>query len=126
MNLSLNTHHYDGKIAKELIPEYETLNINIKELIGNMISKIELQNNKSIFSPTVLNKFKSGINVFLDKNNIDKTDNIDALFLLYLVYKKIENIDVLDEYFFIIEQICDITDGPCPQGRSKRLIQCLY
>lgn len=65
-----------------------------------------------------------------NKQNIDTANNIDARQLFITVLDKIMQIkDEQDKHFFFClleEQLTDMKNlGPCPQGRTTRLLQLL-
>jgi len=123
----LNNDYYDGKITSDDIYK------NIKEYFFNKPNNYRMDN----FTTTVncmININWSPISVKMlklllndRKHNKDPSDNLDAEYLLCLIWEKLKNNPINNLYVW--EQIEDISNEKCPQGRCKRLfsiVKSLY
>lgn len=120
----LNTHYYDGKIKQKYLTikssfnqqplDLETSLHEIEELIGKNIK------NEKIKQQTLrmLNLFKG------TSGNYDRANDIDARELIRYVWTRVREYDSSGQQLFL-EQLREIKNGTCPQGRTTRLIQLI-
>ena len=129
----LNTHYYDGKlnIHELVIAIQELQKITASELTVEkqaLFSKLiaDIQHNTSIN-----NRYRSRAVIAINRisqsirkpANLDRTNNMYADDVLYIVCRKLSDPDSL---VYIAEQLSDIiTFGQCAQGRSTRIFQVL-
>lgn len=128
----LETHFYDGKIKelyKELVykqnttTDFTSIKWNINEVLKEII------NNKSRLN---LNQEKNNLvnrAIFLiiheRDSNYDPINDIDVLDILcrtWYFVKKLEPNEQIEFY----NQLMEINNGSCSQGRSTRLFQIFY
>lgn len=131
-NVSSDTHHYDGKLKVHpligIITEQQQVTVEEKRrLFIRLIEDVRL-------NPIINTKYRSTaiqaiskINQDIHKPpNHDKTNDIYADDILYLICKRIDETKDLDILVYLAEQLSDIiTSGSCPQGRSTRVFQVL-
>ena len=132
MSSKLNTHFYDGKLSglyKELvssIPKEELDKLSIDETQKELIKYVK-ENKKTLkFSLKDHTKCIQMINQLCQntpKNN-DTKNNIQVKDLLPMVWHYVKEYDPSGKCLFF-EQILEIYNGPCPQGRTTRLLQCV-
>jgi hypothetical protein len=116
----LNTHSYDGKLielAKYIINNFEAV-LSFDDTIKEMILSINNTNYKKKEDVVkVLNLLNND-----RKNNTDNTNKISVEELLPRLWEVIrDNSEKENEYVY--EQLADILNGTCPQGRCTRIIQ---
>src|SRR4029079_4159172 len=124
--ISVNTHNYDGELGKiyHELKIYDDNNL-IPPLEWNLvINEIEIKLEE------YLNRNPSDQNVKKwwevlksdDKNNYDDANKIHIHELLCRLWRFVRHYDegALNIFF---EQISDISNGSCSQGRSTRLAQ---
>ncbi len=119
----LNTHYYDGKLHPRFIQLQESLkNTKLPTLnqcfieINQLINSSKLSKSQKKIAINMLNKLKS------KQGNYDQKNNIHVHQLLPLIWSKVKNYDQSAQSIFL-EQLIDINNGQCPQGRVARLIQ---
>ncbi len=114
----LNTHEYDGKWFEPL-----------KEVLNNYT-----QLPSSIPAANFTQEQQYYVNMILNdqSGNVDLVNNTDAKTLLFILFDCLEKIKLKstpEEYTAIwniaMEQITDIANGPCPQGRTTRIFQLI-
>jgi hypothetical protein len=122
----LNTHHYDGQLytlyqeiegmVKDPIPSLETTYQEISELINTLLA-----DNKKSRKEThnILNILRTSTGT---PANYDSSNNINVDKLLPLVWTCVKKYDNSAKLIFL-EQIQEMKNGLCPQGRTTRLIQ---
>lgn len=128
--LSLNTHFYDGKLEKPYQRLKAQINMDINvEIVP--LDKTIAEITQYMADYTSL-KTKSEINTALrmlqlfqsEKGNWDEANKIDARELLRFVWHRVRDFDPSAKSMFL-EQLIDIQNGSCPQGRTTRLLQCV-
>jgi hypothetical protein len=108
MVLSTETHSYDGKLSK--LSDTPTLSLE------QCVQEIQTQCSDPIVHRS-LKLITSGV------GNMDTANNLDASIVLRLSWERVRETEVITVYF---EQLADIVmSGPCPQGRTTRLMQFL-
>lgn len=118
-NVYLDTHSYDGKWLEQL------------NVVLNKYSEVPtaIPTNEK-FTP----EQQTYINMILNDNlgNIDIVNNIDAKTLLYILFDCLEKAksnsteaEFTQLWNVAMEQITDIANGPCPQGRTTRIFQII-
>lgn len=124
----LNTHFYDGKIG-ELFRNYVdeqnkktnilSTNWNSKEILNEIICAIDHCDKQLSFK----NSVKSMLNLLtIDiSGNRDNTNKIDALEILFRTWFCVKNDN--DAKISLFEQVAEIKNGTCPQGRTTRIFQ---
>lgn len=128
----LNTHFYDGKL-KERYSELQQ-KVNLKEtfpdsdnIIGDCIKEIrdffkqlgKGKKQKLLGSMNILNILERDIG---KPPNNDTKNNIKVDDLLPLVWARVRKYDECGKILFL-EQMMEIKNGMCSQGRTTRLIQ---
>ncbi|MEX0596282.1 MAG: hypothetical protein WD512_07255, partial [Candidatus Paceibacterota bacterium] len=121
----LNTHHYDGQLHtlyREIEgmvkdpPSLETTYQEISELINSLLA-----DDKKARKDThnILNILRTSTGT---SANYDGSNNINVDKLLPLVWACVKEYDNSAKIIFL-EQIQEMRNGLCPQGRTTRLIQ---
>jgi hypothetical protein len=121
----LNTHHYDGQLntlyreIESMVkdpPSLETTYQEITELINTLLA-----DNKKVRKDTqnILNILQTSTGT---PANYDGSNNINVDKLLPLVWACVKDYDNSAKMIFL-EQIQEMKNGLCPQGRTTRLIQ---
>lgn len=124
--LSINTHAYD-KIIGPMYHEY--LEMDKKELIPpgsfqNTIKEITLHVDK-LKNKQTKNKALQVIKMISrknDKNNYDPANNIHVEDLFPRTWRFVKHYDE-DGIGVFLEQIAEVTNGSCSQGRTTRIYQ---
>jgi hypothetical protein len=114
--IKLNTHYYDGKLKER----YSILkNTTVPELnFPDTIKEIEQLVKTNPRALQIVNLLKS------PNGNYDSSNNIHVKELLPLIWQHVKSFDESGKQLFI-EQLVDIHNGKCPQGRTTRLLQCV-
>jgi hypothetical protein len=117
-----NTHTYDGKLIDKAIL--------IKELpfdmtLDNVITEIKESAINNKYSRVdelvgILDLFKASPN-----SNYDTTNKISVEEILPRLWKIAKSWD-LSELVLLYEQIADVVNGSCPEGRCIRLMQLFF
>lgn len=143
----LNTHTYDGELKNALeayqdvinessnrSDEYDGVFEGLRILIDGCVDcwanspKIADGCHPSC-NTIILRNFDTIVNSLSSDANHDKTNDMRAGVLLYIVSKAIDSIDEDDDetdndYLkFLRVQLYDMRTGMCPQGRTHRLFQ---
>ena len=128
----LDTHYYDGKLPTDNDPikELRELDQNKlkeeKQVFFNWL-KEQIINRDNIFTKDALDAIRIIYIGIHSGSNKDSTDDMYGCDLLYLIIKKIKDMeqkDLDDVLIFLEEQLSDIVvSGSCAQGRVKRLYQ---
>jgi hypothetical protein len=122
-NLSLDVHHYDGKLIDLLLPFRESF------LEASKVSKEEKitvfrQFQSKITDTSASHNLNTIIASIGQASNCDPSNNIKADDILWLLIKKLDSNQPVPS--IIIEAIgADMSTGMCPQGRTHRLFQLL-
>lgn len=112
----LNTHYYDGKLKERYKKLKET---TVSDLtFSETIKEIENLVKENPRAKQIINLFKS------PHGNYDRANDIHIKDLLPLIWQHVKTYDESGKKLFI-EQIIDIHNGKCPQGRTTRLLQCI-
>jgi hypothetical protein len=124
--LSTNTHSYDGTLGQWLpsiqkyIDEYNSISEeNKRKIPGDLKEKLK-------GNPEMRGNAEAGLMLlsadFQKAPNYDNSNGLCADYLMYICLSiKNEDFDKA-----LLEQIGDIiTLGPCPQGRTTRLLQII-
>jgi len=117
MQLSVNTHDYDGKLANAGLP---------LALAENNFADLVLKLKSLNKDHALVTQVDACLELFLNNHagNYDFSDNIHISQLLPSIFVKIAKAEEPSDTNFIWEQLADIiTMGSCPQGRVKRLLQ---
>jgi len=117
----LNTHTYDGQWKAQL-----------SEVLAKCGGIRPLTNLPDFMLTS--GTHKPFIDMLLSGNgNMDSVNGVDArdLFILLVcqleeLKKKYTESEFNSIYELSMEQIADIANGPCPQGRTTRIFQVLY
>lgn len=114
--LGTSVHAFDGQLHDTLLP-YRSKLLEISKIPTK--DKIDsITNTKYEFT----NVAKNVINMICTSNieNIESTNNLNALDVLYLIL----NEDLEKDFIVNLnEQLSDIMGGTCPSGRTTRMIQ---
>jgi hypothetical protein len=125
MNITLNTHDYDkyiGNIYHDLRQIDDDMLIKPKKIketldeIENEIENLEMSNTY-LLCKNVLILLRYDIS-----NNYDNLNNISVEDILPRTWRFVKNYDDSGKFIFY-EQLADIWNGPCPQGRVSRIFQ---
>jgi len=132
MTQKLNTHFYDGKLSnlyKELvssIPEIDRNKMSLEETKNELINYLKENRDTLRFSPKDYTRCLQMINQLsqISPQNNDTKNNIHVKDLLPIVWYYVKGYDPSGKRLFF-EQILEIYNGPCAQGRTTRLLQCV-
>jgi hypothetical protein len=122
----LNTHYYDGQLHNRFVELNEYVSKNSIAIIPLNLCSIEITiliNESSIDQRTkmiclhILNQLISNSN-----ENFDKSNNIHLHDLLPIVWAIVKKYDASGKCLFL-EQLSEIANGMCAQGRVARLLQ---
>jgi hypothetical protein len=123
----INTHEHDGKWKEQLEEVLKHFPDGCQKIQNSIPEKFVAR-----FTP----QQQVFINMLMgDQGNFDSINNIDAKKLALLTFTKLlelsESPNYTEHEFTLIwnltmEQITDIANGPCPQGRTTRIFQILY
>lgn len=123
--MNTDVHYYDGKIddckdiIRDYITEYNQLPQERKDtfiqILQDKLSRYQEFTGKSVAGFQIL---KNG---YQTEFNYDPINKISADHLIYICCL----IDNSDFDLLLIEQIGDIIDGQCAQGRTIRLLQLI-
>ena len=126
---AVNTHFFDGKIhyAMERIAPF----IEAASKVSAVVKLREFQQFKrrltvqaAIRSYTIIVRDFEGAGRTVVSGNWDSTNRLYACDLLYAI---VMNSSKSDELVSLLEaQLVDMQTGMCPQGRTTRLVQCLW
>ena len=126
---AVNTHFFDGKIhyAMEKIAPF----IEVASKVSAVVKLREFQQFKrrltvpaAIRSYTIIVRDFEGAGRTVVSGNWDSTNRLYACDLLYAI---VMNSSKSDELVSLLEsQLVDMQTGMCPQGRTTRLVQCLW
>ena len=123
----LETHNYDGRLSKVI-----TTKKNISEKEFEIFIKCLVEINTflkldSFFNTESKINAKKSIHLLANDraNNYDEKNRIHVELLLPIIWNKVKKHNDSTIYQAFIEQISDIMNGSCPQGRTTRLIQLL-
>ncbi len=117
----LNTHTYDGKWKAQLD--------EVLSACGGVRSLTNLPD--FMLVPGAHTPF---VDMLLSGNgNMDPVNGVDARDLFILLIHRLEELkkkytesEFTSIFNLSMEQIADIANGPCPQGRTTRIFQVLY
>ena len=126
MNISLETHDYDRYIGSiyHNLKKIDDLNLSKPKKFLEVIENIEneTENLKDIIEyETCINVLK--LITYDVSNNYDSINNISVEDILPRVWRFVEKYDDKSIFF---EQLSDIWNGPCPQGRVTRFFQFYF
>lgn len=119
----INTHYYDGKLR-------ERIEVYRKEL--DEIAKIEGEERRTIleaFYGRLPGRARRGMDTIIStsrKANFDPSNEVNAEDILLLTICKLNRLDTVgqeDLRKILEEQLGDIINGPCVQGRATRVFQ---
>ena len=126
MDDNTNTHYYDGKIGNiyNILKDDDNLelinNISFNTCLNEMLSSLDE------FNDTEIDKGLCKNTLFLfendKKNNYDDINKIHLDDILPRTWKFIKHYE-RDTKLLFFEQIADIYNGPCAQGKIIRLFQ---
>jgi len=123
MPSKLNTHYYDGKLKEryqELQQDNLASSLSISETLEEIRTLIkEVKHPQRVKLYRMLQKLQHD-----NQGNYDAKNQIHVKDLLPLVWAHVKDYEVGAQMLFL-EQILDIYRGPCPQGRTTRLLQCV-
>jgi hypothetical protein len=117
---SVNTHDYDGKM-KETI---QTILCKIKESKNTLEYNACLEEIQRHYSSRSDQSFINIINLLRNDKagNNDAANNISVEMILPFLWEYIKENKMFD---FFYEQLIDIQNGSCAQGRTTRFLQLL-
>jgi hypothetical protein len=121
----LNTHYYDGKMKdryqklQNITPNPPSLKETTQEITKLIKSLIDFSPSQKTKANHMLQKL-----ILRQKANHDTSNQIWVPDLLPLVWYHVKNYETSAQKLFL-EQILDIYRGPCPPGRTTRLLQCV-
>lgn len=138
----LNTHFYDGKLRARYAALVSSVDMELKvdglktpeetasEILHMLKSNatdhvaddqsLNLSANDRLRAERMIAKLASE-----DRGaNWDAANEIDARQCLCYVWHRVREYDISGKRLFF-EQILDIYNGQCPQGRTTRLLQCV-
>jgi hypothetical protein len=129
MPTSCNTHDYDGELREKWLSMRSLL---IKEYFHeclcfeDTLKDIEEWLNEKYCDRERITDAKRSLNILSSqrRSNFDSINDINVEELLPILWNKVKNQNDLHDTFY--EQLCDITDGSCSQGRSTRFFQFLF
>lgn len=117
----IDTHYYDGKIDISLLPKLIDLdNVDFRHIISYVKNNLHLFESK--ISDKAYQVLKIIVNDIGNTNNFNSFDLISVESLIYLCFEYIENSDFL---VLLSEQLEQMLDGFCAQGRTHRIFQIL-
>lgn len=125
----LQTHYYDGKMT-ELVQSFQPVLSTISPLsrdvkisiLKNLWATLENICADSNHLPLAKLHFDSIVNSIGRTENCDAINNVRAEDLLCLCSSFSANIDFC---YSLVEQLHDISRGPCSQGRCTRILQLI-
>ena len=130
MALSLDVHAYDGKLLINISEDLKTNLRQPREI--NLITKLDIFTRNIVYISKYIDKYPdcvinyNNIVSAMSQNNniqnIDSTNDLHADDLLYLYLTSTS----IDNYEILAEQLHEITNGECSQGRCSRILQVLY
>jgi len=113
----VDTHSFDGRIDRTLLPLDDVHNLarEEKQRRGELVLQA-LSGRK----PEALHYLQTIVNNIGNSANHDPSNDIWAEDLLCLMMAMLDNESFLNQ---LEEQLCDMRTGFCPQGRTTRLWQ---
>lgn len=107
------THFYDGKWKEiyQKIKQRYTTNVPFKKICDEIV--IKYPQTREIINLLLIDR----------KGNYDHINQLTVEEILPLTWQYVKNTEL--ETLFI-EQLLDIKNGPCAQGRTTRIFQLLY
>jgi hypothetical protein len=129
---SLNTHYYDKKIGNIYRELCLIQNTNYNYLV-NIITPQQLFNElfQSLDAIQLTSSTKDTIRNMLNlirndtSNNYDKENNIETIDILARTWFFVKRLPIEDRKI-LLEQIGEIRNGTCSQGRTTRIFQIFY
>ena len=125
MNISENTHDYDNyigdiyhnlvKIDDDVLIPPLSFKTTIDE-IEDCIEQLEISNIQLLCKNVLI------LLRYDTSNNYDNLNNINLEDILSRTWRFVKNYDETGKMLFC-EQLADIWNGPCPQGRVTRIFQ---
>lgn len=128
----LNTHHYDRKIGstyRELCILQDTKSNYLSNTITSETLFSELF--ETIDAIRICEQSKETIRNMLNlikndrDNNYDKENNICTIDILSRTWYYVKKLPI-EDHKILLEQIEEIKNGTCAQGRTTRLFQVFY
>jgi hypothetical protein len=122
---SVDTHSYDGLLAKNILPaafcpSSQEMQTKFTQLAVCIRLSVRVAERHRLPALEAICRIQSAIG---GRANVDETDSYRADYLLAKLCDYLNDEDMLP---YVAEQLSDIvTSGPCPQGRVKRILQCL-
>lgn len=126
---NLNTHHYDGKIGdlykkmtlvQDNNDDYKTYDKSEKKIFDEISDSLQHFTTDRNILLGILKMLKM---LVTDRNNnYDRANDIDALDILCRTWYYVRKEKNEDRKTFF-EQIYEINNGSCPQGRTTRIFQ---
>ena len=121
-----DTHHYDGniKLLYKSLVEIDNVelnnNVSFNNALNEIFTKVESFENGTIdkvYCKNTLYLFENDT-----QNNYDVTNDIHLEDILTRTWRfvRISDIDILQLF---LEQLADVYNGSCPQGRITRIFQ---
>jgi len=125
----LKTHYYDGKMVGVIGPHRLVLN-NIRSLgqsdkikmLRELWSHIVDRVPNSPYLSAAFTYFNSILNSIGTPTNYDAVNDLYAEDLLYMCIPFVSSIDFC---YSLVEQLHDISRGPCSQGKCTRILQLI-
>jgi hypothetical protein len=121
----LNTHYYDTHIKsiyKELCILQNTyvLNENLFNELYESLEQIIIVNGSKDTIKEMLKLIQNDSN-----NNYDSANDIQTIDILDRTWAFVKKLP-LEDRIILFEQIAEIKNGPCSQGRTTRIFQIYY
>lgn len=116
----IDTHFYDGKLDRSKVLNGKYSDDDLIKTCREILSFIAIENTICL---NTKKRVMSSISLIMKdlRGNYDKTDDIQVRDLLVPIWILLGKKDKIPKYIW--EQIGDILNGTCPQGRVKRLYQ---
>lgn len=127
-NLSDQTHDYDGKLHEEyerLVKKDKRIVLGFDQVLDQIFFDLKVLRDKYTQFKNNSNIVLAGLKLLNEDRarNYDDKNNIRVEDLLPRVWNCVKEYDDNGKFTFY-EQIADIVlSGPCPQGRTTRLLQ---
>lgn len=117
-NISLDTHFYDSKLKEHVVAIMEkfTSDSSFEQTL------LEITTMVANGSYNRKNEIMRTINIFRQSGNYDDTNNVSVDDILPRLWKVVKTWDDSAKNVFF-EQLADVNNGACSQGRCTRLLQ---
>lgn len=128
---ALNTHFFDGKIQyaldsiAPLIEAASSVDSKTKMTVFQLFRR-KLRNPTALRSYDIIVRDFEGAGRVVISGNWDSTNRIYACDLLYAIIVQTTGVNEEEMVSLLSAQLVDMQTGLCPQGRTTRLVQCLW